>query len=465
MENGSVWEGARPALPELEGDMTADAVVVGGGLAGIMTAYELSSRGAKVVLADASDLLAGTTPKATAKVTAAQGTIYADLRERYGPDVPAAYYAAQRRGMEECVRLAERYSIDCDLTEADGYVFTRGGGSELDATERVLRDVGAEVERTRLPGAQSAPEALRLPGQYAIDPLKFALGLPRDYAAYSRSPALSLDFKARKVRFRHGSVTADVVVSATRYPFSDEKGGYAMKLRPSMAFSMAVSERLTDGLVLEDREDGLSLRPYSGGTIICGADCRTGRATKPDRYERIEREVRGLYGGITPTHRWCAEDCMTFDGMPMVGKYAEDTDNVFVATGFNKWGMANSVAAAGAIADMAEGKPSPLPVFDPARHIRGALGATIVNAINNMLGLIHGLMPVLRGTESIARGEARVARSRKGVCGVYRDLDGRLHYAPARCPHMGCRLSWDPSAMTWDCPCHGSRFDVDGNPV
>ena len=108
MENGSVWEGARPALPELEGDMTADAVVVGGGLAGIMTAYELSSRGAKVVLAVASDLLAGTTPKATAKVTAAQGTIYADLRERYGPDVPAAYYAAQRRGMEECVRLAER---------------------------------------------------------------------------------------------------------------------------------------------------------------------------------------------------------------------------------------------------------------------------------------------------------------------------------------------------------------------
>ena len=155
---------------------------------------------------------------------------------------------------------------------------------------------------------------------------------------------------------------------------------------------------------------------------------------------------------------------MTFDGLPMVGEYAKGLENVYVATGFNKWGMTNAMAAAGILTDLITGADNPYAgVFSPQRGVRGAFFASLVNAAVNIAGMIAGALGILFvSADEIPSGEGRIARINGETKAVYRDEGGRLHVTDARCPHMKCRLKWNAETRTWDCPCHGSRFDADG---
>lgn len=149
--------------------------------------------------------------------------------------------------------------------------------------------------------------------------------------------------------------------------------------------------------------------------------------------------------------------------MPLVGKYDKNIENILVATGFNKWGMTNAAVAAGILADKICGRENAFAaLYNPMRRMRGCLGAKIINALHNILGLIKGLLPTLKSEKSLRRGEAAKVRTRQGVKSAWRDEDGVMHYAPCKCPHMGCKLEWNSAAQTWDCPCHGTRYTPDG---
>lgn len=464
MEYGSVWRRAGKEYPRLEGDIERDIVVVGGGIAGFLTAFRLTEAGRKVTLIEADRLFSGTTGRTTAKITCNQGNVYAELYRRYGRSMTSLYYRSQVDAMRAYADLVKEYGIDCDWEEGDGYIFSRGNHCRPEKAYKALRNIGAECELVHDIRPMKACCALKMSGQYMFDPLKFLHALPADFEIFERSRVTEIDAEKRVLRTGGGSVKANVIVIATRYPVINSHGMYFMKLRQSASYTIAVTGRHVEDMYLDDEAEGLSLRPFAGGTILGGCDHRTGRRKRGGRFAELERNAAKLFPGCEVTDRWFAEDVMTFDGLPMVGEYAKGLENVYVATGFNKWGMTNAMAAAGILTDLITGADNPYAgVFSPQRGVRGAFFASLVNAAVNIAGMIAGALGIsFVSADEIPSGEGRIARINGETKAVYRDEGGRLHVTDARCPHMKCRLKWNAETRTWDCPCHGSRFDADG---
>jgi hypothetical protein len=176
-----------------------------------------------------------------------------------------------------------------------------------------------------------------------------------------------------------------------------------------------------DGMYLDAAENGLSFRSYGSSLLLGGGGHRTG---KPGRgWTQLEEEARRFYPHSKITHRWAAQDCMSLDGIPYIGRYSARTPNLYVATGFNKWGMTSSMAAALILADLVQDRPNPYAdLFSPSRSmLTSQLGINALEATVNLLS-----------------------------------------FNSKRCPHLGCTLKWNPQERSWDCPCHGSRFEEDG---
>lgn len=465
MEFHSVWRGEKREYPRLKGDIERDVLVIGGGIAGFLTAFRLHEAGCQVTLIEADRLFSGTTEKTTAKITANQGTVYADLYERYGLKAASLYYRAQKEGMEGFASLVKKYNIDCDWTETDGYIFSAGNAYRLKSSYRVLRKLGADCEWTDAPLPFRNAFALKMGGQYLFDPLRFLTALPVGFEIYEHTRASDVDFETGTVRTENGEIRAKKLVIATHFPIVNSRGLFFMKLRQSSSCTVAVEERLTKDAYLEAKEDGLSARPYADGTLFGGEDYRTGRKSDGRRFERLEERVNSLFGKTTVARRWCAEDVMTPDGIPMSGFYAKNLPNAYVITGFNKWGMTNAMACAGVLRDLILKRENPyVGLFSPQRRIKRAFGWFLSNTATNVKGLFLGYCKLpLKTVRSLPVGEGATVWYKGKIRAVYRDYNGTVYAIEKRCPHMKCALEWNREAKTWDCPCHGSRFDIYGN--
>lgn len=465
MKETSVWQGERREYPVLKENIEREIAVIGGGIAGFLTALCLAEEGRQVVLIEADRLFSGTTEKTTAKVTCNQGNVYADLSRRYGKDVAALYYRSQKDGMQKIAALAEKYEIECDWTEADSYIFSSEQSERLKESFSVLREAGADCEWVGKVKEVRAKCALKMGKQFLFDPLKFLTSLPVHFEIYEHTRAVKIDAAAKRIMTDRACISAKTIVVATHYPIVNSHGWYFMKLRQSTSYTLAVKERLVDAMYLDEKEDGLSLRPYAGGTLIGGEDHRTGRVGDGGHFQRLEESAKRLFGEVTVTHRWCAEDVMTFDGLPMAGKYAHGLDGVYVVTGFQKWGMANSAVCADLLTDLVAGRKNDYAaLFSPQRKIYDSFGDFCSNALVNVAGLFAGYLGIpLKTSADVPLDEGMVVWHEGKRRAVYRDRDGKLYVIGSRCAHMGCELQWNADTHTWDCPCHGSRYDVYGN--
>lgn len=465
MEQKSVWQGERTEYPALQEDIEREIIVIGGGIAGFLTAFRLSESGAQVTLIEADRLFSGTTGKTTAKITCNQGDVYADLYKRYGKRTAALYYRSQAEGMERFAELVQRYDIDCDWEETDSYIFSRSDCKSLRESYRVLREIGAECAYVQKLKPFGAKCALKMSGQYLFDPLKFLTALPVSFEIYEHTRAVKIDAVRKIIKTDRARITAKKIIVATHYPVVNSHGWYFMKLRQSASYTVAVDERCAEGMYLDARENGLSVRPYAGGTLIGGEDHRTGRTGSGEHFTKLEERVKELFGKKHVTHRWCAEDVMTFDGMPMAGRYAPSLDGVYVVTGFHKWGMANAMVCAEVLKDVVLGRENPYAaLFSPQRTVYGSFGAFLSNAFTNIAGLLAGCFHIpLKTAADVPEGSGRVVWHKGRRRAVYRGEDGTVYSIGSKCPHMGCELHWNGDTRTWDCPCHGSRFDIHGN--
>lgn len=477
--NPSLWMATseEAAYGPPDGPVQADVAVIGAGITGITTARLLVDEGMSVAVIEAGTVCSGVTGYTTAKVTALHGAIYGTLEKRWSQEVPAVYAAANQASVETVRNLAEKDKIDCDWSSASAYTYA--------TTADGVADVEAEVEaatRAGLPVAFTTETdlpypvrgAVRLDDQGHFHPRRYCLGLAAAVTeaggrVFEHTRALALDQDDGTVTTDSHPITAEHVVIASHLPFV-HAGMYYGRTEPQRSYAAAFrAEAATDapqGMYLSIDEPRRSVRPAGDGWIVVGGEGHK-VGEDPDtthRHDALESWTREHFGtGLE--YRWSAQDYSSADDLPFMGRLP-GTDRCFLATGFAKWGMTNGTVAARIIADLILGRQNAWSAtFDSTRvaarqQARQGLKAN-VEVAKHFVGdrLKNRDAP---SADDLAVGSGGIVSRDGETIAAFRDDDGRLHAVSPTCTHMGCQVSFNTAERSWDCPCHGSRFDVDG---
>lgn len=408
-----------PGFDRLEGDISTDVLIIGGGMAGLLCACFLADAGVEYILLESDRLCGGVTSNTTAKITALHGLLCSQILEQRGEEAVRLYCEANSRAIEKYAQLCR--NIDCDFTRQDAYVFSRENAEAIKNEARVLSKAGINADvTTDLPLPFSAA-AVRVSNQAQFHPLRFAAAISEGLNIREHSRVLKL--AGSTAYTARGSVTARKIVVATHFPFINRHGGYFLKQYQSRSYVVALeSAPKIEGMYLEAAPEGISLRRQGDYLLFGGCSHRT--ASPSGGWRELERTAKSLFPKAKTAFRWAAQDCMTLDGVPYIGNYSALTPDLYVATGFNKWGMTSSMMAAQLLTDLVSGRKNKYAeLYSPSRSM--LCRQLAVNAGHSLKNLVKLSRP--------------------------------------RCPHMGCALKWNPHEHTWDCPCHGSRFDEKGN--
>ncbi|HEU4916955.1 MAG TPA: FAD-dependent oxidoreductase [Acidimicrobiia bacterium] len=478
MRNPSLWMATSEWLeqPVLRGDVTVEAVVIGAGITGLTTARLLLEHGLTVAVVESGRVCSGVTALTTAKITALQSTIYSDLTETWGRDVAAAYAGANLEGLEMIRRRVVDESISCDFAPAPAttYATSTRGARRIEAEARAAKDAGLAVTLTTESDLPYQIElSVRLEDQARFHPRRFCVGLLAGILhdggiVFEHTRALDIDRATGTVVTDRGSIRSDIIVVASHVPFV-HTGLFTSRMSASRSYAVAFrpAEVEVQGMHIGVEEPIRSVRATGDGYVIVGGESHpVGESRDTEaRYRTLESWARDHFGVDQIDYRWSAQDYRSADGLPFVGALGS-SGRVFFASGFAKWGMANGTIAAAIMTDLALGRQNPwAEVFDSRR-----------------LGLRHGMTRLIRGnartlnnyltkrwrrsglpeTDDLGRGQGAVVETGGGKAAVFRDEDGELHAVSAVCTHLGCQVVFNPAERTWDCPCHGSRYGVDG---
>ena len=480
----SLWfEGReRPPRPALEEDVHVDACVVGAGIAGLSAAFELSRLGASVAVLEARHVGAGASGYNTAKLSSLHGLTYSKLEGRLGAEKARLYGAANERGIERVFEIAGELGIDCDLRRKPNLVYTESDGErgqiedEVEAARRAALPARL-VEETDLPFPIAA--AVQFERQAEFHPVRYLDGLAAGLEAEgvricegTRAVSVSAGSPCR-VRTEAGrTVTAASVVVATHLPFLD-RGAFFARCHPERSYVVAApydGTAATGGMYLSTESPAHSIRAHElegrAWLLVGGESHKTGHGDAAERYRRLEEWARERFG-MEPVLRWATQDQMPVDGVPFIGPVDPLSANVYVATGFRKWGLAMGAAAGELLAALADGREHPwAELFDTSRlRPRASVASFVKESLDVALRFFGDRVTKRGGGSWIERGEGRVVGAGLGQRAVYRDGDGTLHALSARCTHLGCIVSWNSAERTWDCPCHGSRFGARGEVI
>ncbi|MDQ3932318.1 MAG: FAD-dependent oxidoreductase [Actinomycetota bacterium] len=480
-QDTSIWRATGPArtYPRLEGAGHADVIVVGAGITGLTTALLLKEAGARVVVIEAERLGHGTTGGTTGKVTSQHGLLYADLIEQKGEDAARAYAEANENALSLVQQIARRYELDADLVAADAYVYTEQPGqaermhAELEAAQR-LGLPASWAEETELPFPIVG--AVRFERQLQLHAVKYlhALAVAVDgggSSVHEQTRALDVvEGGQPRVITEHGTLRADHVVLATLLPILDRGFEFA-RTHPSRAYGIAarIDGETPVGMYISAESPTRSFRPYRAREdnylIVVGNSHKTGQ--EPDtgaHYEALVNFARERFPVSRIDYRWSAQDYMPVDNVPYIGKVAFG-GSVYVATGLKKWGLSNGTAAAEIIADSILSRGSRwAEVFSTTRlevirSVRELLQHNVDSA-KRFAG--DRFRSVFTTVADIPPGGGGVVLTGGEQVAVAKDEGGRTTAVSAVCRHLGCIVQWNPAEQTWDCPCHGSRYDRDG---
>jgi glycine/D-amino acid oxidase-like deaminating enzyme/nitrite reductase/ring-hydroxylating ferredoxin subunit len=470
-----------PGYERLPGPTGVDVAVIGAGIAGLTTALLLKREGLTVAVLEANEVCAATTGHTTAKVSAQHGLIYNTLSSKVGDDGARVYAEANLHAVELIDRLVREYEIDCDWERRPAYTYTEDESEiseiedEVEAAQRAGLQASFTTE-TDLPWPVKA--AVRVDDQAQFHPRRFCLALAEyingnGSAVYEHTRAHDVDEGSPCViKTNRHDVRADYVVLATHLPFLD-RGAFFAKCHPEREYVLAITleEPAPSGMYISAGQPTRSLRqhPSTGQELLIlgGESHKTGQDPDTGRhYAALERYARERFAVRSIDYRWSTQDYTTLDHLPYIGKLRRSSDRVYVATGFNKWGMTNGTVAGLIIRDeILDRKNEWTALFDPGRVKSPSSAKTFVKENANVAGaLIGGL--IARGSraapEELGPGQGRVMSAGHKRIAVSRDLEGELHAVSPHCTHMGCMLSWNQAETSWDCPCHGSRFAQDG---
>lgn len=421
----SLWQesASLPSFKRLSGNVKCDVLIIGGGMAGLLLGHMLKERGIDYLIVEAKNIAGGITKNTTAKITAQHGLFFSKLSSEFGREKASLYLEANTEAIGDFERLSE--SIDCGFERKDAFVYSLDDRRKIEREFLALDKAGFSAEFQKdLPLPFSVAGAVKFKNQAQFNPLKFLSGISKDLNVFENTRVREL-IGETAVTSGGGKIEAKRIVVATHFPFINKHGSYFLKMYQHRSYVLAL-ENAPDlcGMYLDENEKGLSFRNYEDLLLVGGGSHRTGK--KGGGYNELSEFVRKSYPQARVKYQFATQDCMTLDKAPYIGHYSKNTPNLFVAAGFNKWGMTSSMVSAKILADMLEGKHNRYEeVFSPSRTIlRPQL------AVNGAQAVLNLLTPT----------------------------------AP-RCPHMGCALKWNPDERSWDCPCHGSRFEENGKQI
>lgn len=426
MSNRSVWEHTKmPEFPSASGEIKTDILVIGGGIFGLLTAYELQKNEVSCVVAESDRICGGVTSGTTAKVTFQHGLIYQKILREYGAEKAKMYLEANKNALKNIASLCR--NIECGFQMVDSYIYSQNDRAALEREIKALEKIGFSAElcnNVELPFTTAG--AVRFKNQAQFEPLKFLRGVidqmikPNGNVRIFEHTRI-IDLKGNVALSKNAKITAEKIIVATHFPFVNTHGSYFLKLYQSRSNVIALENAPNvHGIYMDANTNGLSFRNFDDMLLIGGGAHKTGEQC---RLSELESFAAKNYPNSLIKFSWGAQDCMSLDGIPYIGNYSKLTPNMYVATGFNKWGMTSAMAAAEIIRGKILGKEEPYAeVFSPSRSIlKKQLWINSANAVKNLL----------------------------------------TPTAP-RCPHLGCALKRNSAEHSWDCPCHGSRFTEDG---
>ena len=417
----SVWQEAAslPSFPKLERDIRTDVLIIGGGIAGILTAYRLKERGIDCVIAEKGRICSGVTGNTTAKITSQHGAIYAKLLKNISAENARKYLLANENALKQYEKMSRK--IDCDFENKDNFVYSLNDKKKLTDEILALDRIGFTADFVEnIPLPIKTVGAVRFPKQAQFNVLKFLSAVTKDLKIFENT--FVKEMVGTNAVTDRGKIFAKKVVAATHFPFINKHGLYSLKLYQHRSYVIAL-ENAGDvsGMYVDENKKGMSFRNYGDLILLGGGGHRTGK--KGGSWNELRAFAKTYYPEAKEKYFWSAQDCMSLDCVPYIGQYSKNTPDFYVATGFNKWGMTSSMAAAEILADLITDRKNDFAdVFSPSR---------------SMLKL---QLPV-NGFESVI---------------------GLLTPSKKRCPHLGCALKWNEAEHSWDCPCHGSRFSEDG---
>ena len=469
--------------PSLNEDIEVDVAIVGGGIAGISTAYLLNRAGLKVAVIEADRILQGTTGHTTAKITSQHGLIYAKLKKQIGEELTRQYAEANQHAIQQIAETIRENKIECDFDWRPAFVYTQSGDylRQLEDEANAASSLGIKagyLDHSPLPFPVKA--SLRFEQQAQFHPLKYLKSLAQlmiraGGQIFEHTEAVDIEQAVQPVVVtRNGNkVSASKVVIASHFPFFDGGNMYFARMYVEKSYIVAAQTQgpFPQGMFISAENPTRSLRsqPFAHGEMVlfAGEHHKTGHDEDASQhYQNLIDFAAENFKLKNLLYRWSTQDCMTMDGIPYIGNLTEHNPDIYVATGFGKWGMSNGTAAAMILTDLIMKGDSPwAKVYNPSRVSLTASSLKTFITQNAMVAkdLLAGKLQNLPEHTEIGKGEAAVIEYEGKRMGIYRDEDDKLHMIDTTCTHLGCELAWNSAEKTWDCPCHGSRFSPEGD--
>jgi glycine/D-amino acid oxidase-like deaminating enzyme/nitrite reductase/ring-hydroxylating ferredoxin subunit len=471
-----------PGYAPLAGDRRADVCVIGAGILGLTTALLLAEAGRSVVVLEMDEAGAGVSGYTTAKLGVLHGTAFQDIRSRHSSEAAEVYAQANLAGLELIARWVDERGIDCDFRRRTDHTYAAepDAASDIEETAEAAQAAGLKAQLTTdtdLPYEVHA--AVRLDGMAEFHPRRYLLALAAALPEGSLHEGTRVtgveDGSPCRVHTDHGVVEADEVVVATHYPMLD-RGLFFARLSPERSYALGVhvAGPVPQGMYISTGSTTRSIRshPLDDGEllIVGGEGHKTGQGgSTTERYERLERFAREHWDVREVAYRWASQDCQPADGLPYVGKVSPVSKHLWTGTGFRKWGLTNGTASAMILADRLLERENPwADTLDSNRFTPRASATTLVKEnVNVGLHFFADRLapPDASSLEELQPGQGGIVRVDGERLAAFRDDDGTLHTVSPVCTHLGCHVKFNDAERTWDCPCHGSRFDVDGTVI
>lgn len=465
--NESIWSKTTqiPKRDSLHGDVSVDVAVIGGGMAGVLCAHFLKNSGLKAIILEAARIGSGQTKNTTAKITLQHNLLYHRLIKSAGREQAALYADANRRAVAEYKRIIELLQIDCDFTMLPAYLYTTEDESPIIHEFAAAKELGIHADYlgdTELPFPVNA--ALRFHEQAQFHPLDFLQAVSAPLDIYENTAALSVE--GQQIKTAYSTITAAHIIFCCHYPFINVPGYYFMRMHQERSYVLALENAIKlHGMYRGIDKDGLSFRMSGSLLLLGGGSHRTGENSVGGQYEMLRNAAKSYWPDSKEAAHWSAQDCMTLDGIPYIGRFAASTPNWYVATGFGKWGMTSSMVSAMLLSDLILKGESPWEsVFSPQRFTPSASAQMLMTETAQAVkGLGRRIFTLPKEKiEHLPNGQGGVVEYDGEKVGVYKDENGEAFIVSVQCPHLGCQLEWNPDEKSWDCPCHGSRFDYRG---
>lgn len=482
----SYWIATTPesSYPPLSGDTLVDVAILGGGMVGITTAHLLKEAGVlSVALIEADRIITGVTGRTTAKVTSQHSLIYDHLISKFGKQQAQQYAESNQAAIEKIASIVSSKGIACDFVRKPAYVYA---GSE-ESVENIQKEVDAAQSlglpasfKADLPLSFKTYGAVRFGNQAQFHPRKYLCALARETEGdgchiFEKTRVLKIEGDGPiTITTDKGTVKAHKVIQATHFPIHDKPGMLFQRLYQSRSYVLGIriEEPFPQGMFISAEEPVRSLRSQPAGKgeliLVSGEGHRTGDGNEIDHYRNLEKWVRSVYSVNSVDYHWSTQDVITVDHIPYIGRLTSDNENLFIATGFRKWGMTTGTVAAMILTDMILGRSNPWEeVYNPSRfkplESAKTFFSQVAEATKGLVG--DRIIPAPEKVSQILPGEGAIVKIKGEKVAAYRDEAGVLHTLDPSCRHMGCIVSWNNAERTWDCPCHGSRYNAMGGVI